>query len=744
MNARVKVLVGLTLVSSIGVTSLLLNEAAIAPLAKYPSGYTYLTLVTPSNLDHGDFYTAAGTRLHFNEDGVVEGGYIEIAPLGGLYLTTPINGLENVEIDIYRGNNFEENFTFAWCSAPYEAMEAFDGSRTEDHDFSTEDCTNLPPRYFCITNPSNEKYIRINTIAIRYRCISNYDGIAGQPLVSASSAYDDTDKAKTLSWSVISSETAHVDFFDRGYNEEYLLRFPGTYPVAYTVYSASSDHAFQYSTLASYTVRGMENGQHAVTFHDFYDHAHGDIYPVTHGQDYTGTFPANSIWDAPINDFTNVTEDRHYYAVMSAFGFDPNGHCSPVTANWYINEGHVEMPAPDRVDEGYRFVGWFKNPDCTTPYNPNETSYVDLTLYAKVVKTNYPVRAVHYYDVDRNLSAVDYVTLDQVSGDSHYGYHRVRQLYDNAFCYNAGEEPIYVKTSDNILIQEKAEPVVILTIDDPDIVNNRDYHIKYRSETVTGDTFYTATHFSDRVGYREKFDPQADVDRQLPALPFHIQDGDTFKTITSTDGYIYPYARRNTYLDDLDALTEIGAYAYACYSASSAKPLYGLSGHNRVNKVGRRAFFNRFGLADHATYFPAHATIFDTEAYANVFFNNNIVILPNTLQKIGARCFMGCQNLNRVYLPVSLTSVGANAFGVGTFDEQLDQFVNVHDSPRIDFYYQGTEAQYHALPLASRQRIEANARSIKYEVTLNMHAPTDYFDQLDWPYTQKYLPEETL
>ena len=744
MKGNIKILAGLALVSVVATSLLALPVEKIEPQAVNQSKGAYLTLVSASSIRNGDFYTNAGTRLHFNEEGVIEGDYIEIAPLGGLYLTTPINGLQNVELNLHNRNGYEDRFTFAWCSAPYEAMDIYDGGEeARTHDFSTEDATDLPPRYFCITNPSSSKYIRINFIAIRYLCESNYDDIIADPLVSGSSNYDDTDSSKTLNWN-ISSETAHVDHFDRGYIDYYAQRFPGTYPVAYTVYSASSDHAFQYSTLASYTVQGMTNGKHALTFHNSFEHTAGTVVEATHGQNYSGAYPTHQIWDSPINDFTNITEDRDYYPVMSAFGFDPNGHCAPVVANWHLNEGSVVMPKPDRIDEGYQFVGWYTDPNFTDPFDPHRTYGHNLTLHAKLVKSTYPIRPIYYYGVDRVISKIDYAVLNQVSGDTRYGNYRVHQLFDNGFYYNASQEDGYCKTSSYLTIEDREGPVIILNIDNPEIENRRDYHVEYRSETVTGDTFYTVTHFSDRKGYREFYDPLAGEDRPLPALPFHVKDGDTFKTIVSTDGYIYPYARRNTYLDDLDALTEIGPYAYACYAPSSAKPLYGLAGHNRVNKVGRRAFFNRYGLADHATYFPANATIFDTEAYANVFFNNNILMLPDKLQKIGPRCFIGSQNIKRVLLPSSLTTVGANAFALGTFDESINEFVNVHDSPRLDFYYQGTEAQYHALPATTRQRIQANARSITYEVDLHMHAPTDYFYQFDCPYTQKYLEEENL
>ena len=743
MKTRSTILIGLSL--SALVSTVLLTLHGVEPPALEAKTYDpkYLTLLYGDELHNGDFFTSRGTRLHFNEEGVIEGSNLLIAPLGGLYLTTPINGLHNVEVDLYRrGDEYETNFNFAWCSAPYEAMDCYDGSIDGPKDFTTENCDDLPPRYFSITNPSTTKFLRVNTIAIRYQCESNFNSIVKGSIGNTTYAYDDEDAPRTLDLDIFGA-SIDLDKFDRGYDEINGHEYPGSYPICFSAYAGEQeDHAFQFSQLENYTVKGMQDGRHAVTFHYGVEHAFGEVKGVANGVDFTTGFPTQRVWDAPINDFTHITEDRHYYPVMNAFGFDPNGHCGTVSMNWYMNEGHVEMPAPDQIEEGYQFVGWYLDESLSTPYDPERTYDYDLVLFARLVKSDYPIRPIYYYDNRRNLDKIDYAVLDQVSGDQHYGSYTVGKIYDDAFYHNGDDTVGYCQTESVLNITEREGPVTILTITDNDIINHRDYHVEYRTEQVTGDTFHTLTHFSDRKGYREFYDWYANVDRQLPTLPFHVKEDETYKTITSTDGYVYPYARRNTYLDDMDALTEIGAYAYACYAGYSAKPLYGLSGHKRVSKVGRRAFFNRFGLADHSTYFPSNAKIFDTEAYANVFFNNNILMLPNSLQQIGARCFMGCQNLNRVYLPLSLKSVGVNAFATGTYDEEMDEFTNITNSKRIDFYYQGTESQYRALPLSTRERIEDNARSITYNVDLHMHAATDYFDVFDWQYTQKYLPEE--
>ena len=90
MRAPISVFTGLALASIIGTTLLAIPKGDLLPESAGPSVATYRVDVSSSNLENGDFYTNAGTRLHFNEDGVIEGSYIEIAPLGGLYLTTPI------------------------------------------------------------------------------------------------------------------------------------------------------------------------------------------------------------------------------------------------------------------------------------------------------------------------------------------------------------------------------------------------------------------------------------------------------------------------------------------------------------------------------------------------------------------------------------------------------------------------------------------------------------------------------
>ncbi len=71
MEGNIKILTGLALVSVVATGLLALPVEKSEPQAVNQSKGTYLTLVSASSIHNGDFYTNAGTRLNFNEEGVI-------------------------------------------------------------------------------------------------------------------------------------------------------------------------------------------------------------------------------------------------------------------------------------------------------------------------------------------------------------------------------------------------------------------------------------------------------------------------------------------------------------------------------------------------------------------------------------------------------------------------------------------------------------------------------------------------
>lgn len=92
------------------------------------------------------------------------------------------------------------------------------------------------------------------------------------------------------------------------------------------------------------------------------------------------------------------------------------------------------------------------------------------------------------------------------------------------------------------------------------------------------------------------------------------------------------------YIVDQGSFNSICSYGYGNKRYEHSKPLQGILRHDSVLRVGRRAFFYRYGLV--GTYFPKNATEFAVESYANTTFND-VLLLPKNLQKIGPRAFMG-------------------------------------------------------------------------------------------------------
>ena len=150
------------------------------------------------------------------------------------------------------------------------------------------------------------------------------------------------------------------------------------------------------------------------------------------------------------------------------------------------------------------------------------------------------------------------------------------------------------------------------------------------------------------------------------------------------------------------------------------KPLSGILRHEGVRKVGRRAFFNRYGLK--GTYFPKYATEFDIEAYANVIFNK-ILTLPKGLTKIGDRCFMGSENIEFVCLPRSIKTIAPNAFAYGVYNSTTRVYENIHNrnggpgeysySP-FTLLYEGSESDFNKLDDSTKAAITNNASRIIY------------------------------
>ena len=124
MKLRYAIFAGISSAAIVGMLPFALEAAQGPVLGTYPSEAKYRLIVRGGDINHGDFYSNDGTKFHFDEKGVIEGGSLEIKPLGSLHLTTPINGLSNVELNFLDNNT---RFKFAWCSAPYEAMDIYDG-----------------------------------------------------------------------------------------------------------------------------------------------------------------------------------------------------------------------------------------------------------------------------------------------------------------------------------------------------------------------------------------------------------------------------------------------------------------------------------------------------------------------------------------------------------------------------------------------------------------------------------------
>lgn len=90
----------------------------------------------------------------------------------------------------------------------------------------------------------------------------------------------------------------------------------------------------------------------------------------TGGQQEPGTAPAGDNTQQPAQTTYTVS-------------FDRNGHGTAPSAQTVNANGTANMPSPAPTADGFRFEGWCKEADCTTPYEFSTPVTENIILYAK-------------------------------------------------------------------------------------------------------------------------------------------------------------------------------------------------------------------------------------------------------------------------------------------------------------------------------------------------------------------------
>lgn len=684
-------------------------------------------------LDGGDVETN-GVKLHFDENLVTENcetGFIELAPFGSLYLESYLPGIAKVFVkEIYDGEP-DGGFSLGKASTP----NAIDGDILYTQTTASVELSPEYP-YFVINNREKKNVIEY----IKFNYTPNDTEKDLKELIKV----NDISTTFVPEMHLKPYEVYPIDETKIPDNrivkpiEPLEYTEPGEYIYGYEVYSKTNEGQplkLLYTSKAKVTLKGSPSLTNWAVFHlkdktAFIQVANNKKVDISLNEDVK-----KYNWNNKFNDFdTPFTSDRHFYPTYSVVGLPDHKNadgCYPLSISYNGFDNHIEMPDP-LMKPGYTFGGWFMDFECTKPFDPQGSYAGDYTLYAKCLEEVKNYRKVFYYDYDGTiLDRIDYLeekdgaelilpSFDDVgtslTNDFSYqirvyelrmGPNRIDMLrpqgqYPNVEEVYEGDTLKYddIKDYDGDikLIVSRAQiyqnPFGFYSLFFEDVEGNT---------VISGFTMDSVYQSGDRILAGRYYD--WDEDYHFDYTTYHdAHRCDEFTLTDEVDGYII----------DQGSYTSIASYGYGNKYEEHAKPLEGILRHDSVLKVNRRAFFNRYGLK--GTYFPRFAREFGIESYANTYFNSRL-LLPNTLDKIGQRAFVGSENIKVVCLPRSITSIGKGAFSLADYNEAKFAFENVRyrdEDEKILFYYEGSEKDFKKLDDVSKDEILNNASNIVY------------------------------
>lgn len=684
------------------------------------------------HLDAGNI-TQQNVSFHFDERSVNEipsdpDVFVEIGPHGALYLENYIPGLTEVSVTAKHTTDYEGEFFLGRSSTPNN-IEYFSLYSMTSSFISI----NSDQPYFAIFNRGDNNLL-LEKIVISGEHINPETGLKNKIKVNdLQSAYNANEVIKPYDiFPINDSDIPSNRIVKKIGPDEY--KEPGQYIFGYEVYNKTKygeQGKMLYSSLAHLTIKGTEDYNHLAIFHLKDNNV---IIPVAnHGKVDISQYPALATynWNNQYNDITSTFyRDRDFYPTFSVVGMPVNKNgdgCMPVATTYCTVNKSFHMPDPV-MDDGYKFGGWFLDRELSKPFDEDGEYFGNLNLYAKCIETEDNFRKVYYHDYDGTLiDRVDYLYDNQslvlptfsdiptksgtnklmyavVIGSNRLDMLRPKGNYPMQGYYNGD-------TLDYDLIKDIAGDIHLYISEFENYDSGPSQFTRFFED---GDKNMVASGFKMKEAYQEGdlILPGRYVEYTKPSYEY---DYKTYTDVARTDQFAIT-DEIHGYLMDQSSYNSIATYGYANKYHMHAKPLEGILRHESVLKVGRRAFFNRYGLK--GTYFPRNAKEFDIEAYANTEFNGN-VFLPKTLTTIGKGAFLGSSNIKVVALPKTLKKVGANAFSTGTFDEKISEFKDIQNRnvlEQIIFLYEGSETDFNKLDEASRLEIENNAAKIIYNV----------------------------
>ncbi len=712
--------------------------------AEIQDGYV-LTLNSKKRLDGGNVKTKGGTNIHFDEYGVDENpssGLLELAAYGSISLQTYISGIASAEVtsEQAEGKDFYLTVGATPNSCEY-TYPSYNGHCQLNLQTGLEgNCF-----YFSVHNKT-ENPIIIEEIKIGYSCedseadLKRY--VSNLVSIGIDKHYNGSPFNPYKGYPVDPSRVPSDRYLIPTMSEDEYPDAPGHYTFGYGVYDVTSGgqpRKLLYTITNTFHLTGenlepIPDGTKVLTFHIPDENGKEKLI---HKSTKSGNFDITDIseeclqysWDSPYNAFKYIGEE-HYYPVFRVNGLSANKEgdgCYPVHTTYSYLERGFTMPEP-QMKPGYKFGGWYTDFELTQVFDENNIKPGNLTLYAKCIETDKDIRRVYYHNEDGSLSNhIDYLTSDNEKLELPEAStimdlpRPMIPLYWAVYCDTTY---IGLYKQHNFTPGQKGDTIQYSNFNG----HSGDVHIyatevkRLPKDTWTYDLFsvdedgnniYQHTMMASSFKRDYDFIIPGFVTRQRGNYEYHDQ-ADSF-TVNRT-GQFFMTDEKKAFIIDGGTLKTIASYAYA--NIDMKKPLAGILRHETVKKVGRRAFFNRYGMK--GTYFPKNATEFEIEAYANVEFNNKVLTLPKTLTRIGDRCFIGATNYSYVCLPRTIKTIGRHAFSWGTYNHGSRVFENIKDRTEpgageaITFLYEGSEADFNKLDEVTKEAITKNAYKIVY------------------------------
>ena len=389
------------------------------------------------------------------------------------------------------------------------------------------------------------------------------------------------------------------------------------------------------------------------------------------GQNYTlnvvNDYTLSALLETSLN--TPLNTDLIIHRANTTYCFNYEG--SPNDDVFFINDfergGKIENTPYEPLREGYKFAGWYKEPECINAwdfekdilpmpeyYENGELKFIETKLYAKWEEGSVTINPVNPGVKEELGTKVEYIVKNNtIIGANNYVKEKVTELE----------------------IPSEINGIKITAIGDlafRGYENLKKVVINEGVEKIGNEAFAWCENL---------------IKVQIPESVIDVGEG-AFKNCLSLQVVNLPSMIKeikkdtflNTFLtDEINIPQNVEFIAENAFSQSNIKRI---TIPNKVTEIGKRAFYRcnhleEIAFGEKLNKIEQGAFIGCDELKEIELPTNLLVVgdfaflgcsalktvkLPSRLEKIGARCFLRCNRLYDIIVPLSVIEVGSKAF----------------------------------------------------------------------------------